>query len=170
VIKEYVRGDSTSDDCFDERVSKESVADHAAKIGEKLISLAEGYPRLREFSADSGNQKSPAAVLGVQSSFLERLDSRILADIQQIESAPAHVLAGFFLNMLLDRPGPLIAEDLLAARLGVDRQRSAAGWPRVLKHFEGARYVGAFHGGYWTDKFLCRGLPCGSASSRPRAR
>jgi len=148
VVQEYVRGDSTSDDCFDERISKDEIAAQAAKIGHQLLSLADGYPRLRDFATDVKNEKAAAIALGVEPSFLDRLDSRILADIQQAENAPVHVLAGFFLNMLIGRPGPLITEDLLAARLGVDRQRSQAGWPRVLENLKNARYAGVFHSGY----------------------
>jgi hypothetical protein len=148
VIQEYVRGDSTSDDCFDDRISKDEIASHAASINRRLLSLANDYPRLIAYLNATKSSESAALLLGVPASFLDRVDSRILADVQQCDNAPAHVLAGFFLDKLLAWPGPLIGEDLLAARLGVDRASSEVGWAVILENLEPARYVGAFHNGY----------------------
>jgi hypothetical protein len=175
VVREFVRGDSTSDDCFDDRVSKDDIAGRAAGIAARLASLAAGYPRIVNYLSGAKDAPAVASLLGCSVEFLDRIDRRIIADIDQASDAPAHVLAGFFLDKLLDRPGPLIGEGLLAARLGVDRGRSEATWPSILRNVDGARYQGAFHDGYprWWMALLSdiwESLPGVSASlARTRA-
>jgi CheY-like chemotaxis protein len=173
VIKEFVRGDSTSDDCFDERISKDEIAGHELNLSRRLLSLANDYPGLQKYLESKKTPDDTAALLGISQDFLDRLDSRILSELQQSENVPAHVIAGFFLDKLLARPGPLINEDLLAARLGVDRSQSRD-WSSVLKHLERASYDGPFNQGYprwWmaTVTDIWEKLP-GFSIALPRAR
>lgn len=146
VIREYVNEDTTSDDLFDELIDKGDVVDNGALIALRARVLASDYPRIVEFSQADSDESALAAVLGCEAEFLPRLDPRVLLGLRR-PGAPAHAFARYFTAKLLARPGPLISEDLLAVRLGVDLAKSQS-WPDLRKHLDSAHYRGAFGEGY----------------------
>lgn len=52
------------------------------------------------------------------------IDSRFLSELEDYQSSPVHVQARFIITELLDKQGLLINEDVLAARLGIDKTSS----------------------------------------------
>ena len=146
VIREYVNEDSTSDDLFDELIDKEKVLDGAGPIAAVAASLAEDYEQVCNFASADVTPESLSALLAWPEDQLSRLDARTLLGLQR-PNAPAHVLARFIVLKLLGRPGPLIAEPLLAVRLGIDLAQSPQ-WGELLGLLDAAAYKGAFSGGY----------------------
>jgi hypothetical protein len=147
VIREFIKGDTTSDDLFDEKVDKADVIEHAESIVPRLISLAADYPRVSEYAATEVKTEDVIAqLLGVPEEFLARLDARTLLGLRRVD-APAHVLSRYIIGSLLGRPGPLIDEALVAIRLGIDI-RTSESWPAVLVHLKPAAYQGVFADGY----------------------
>ncbi|CDX41184.1 hypothetical protein MPLDJ20_320051 [Mesorhizobium plurifarium] len=62
----------------------------------------------------------------------------------------------FVLRQLLDVPGLLVGEELLAVRLGIDVRKSPD-WPNVREIFRPCQYSGAARGGFhrwWMDQIL----------------
>ena len=147
VIREFIKGDTTGDDLFDEKVDKSDVVEHAESIAPRLISLAADYPRLSEYAAaEEKTDDSLARLLGVPEEFLLRLDARALLGLRR-RDAPAHVLSRYVIGALLGRPGPLIDESLLAIRLGIDVTTSE-NWPALRDRLKSASYQGVFADGY----------------------
>lgn len=145
VVREYVAGDTTSDDLFDERVDKEDVAERREEISSKLISLAADYPVIAKFAASDREATHLAALLDIVPELLDRVDARSFVGL--LRPAPAHTLAQYFITGFLRRPGVLIDEALLSVRLGVDAVASED-WPSLLTALDGVRYRGVFGDGY----------------------
>lgn len=147
VIREFVKGDTTSEDLFDEKIDKGDVIEHAETIVPRLISLAADYPRVSQYAAtETKTEDAVAQLLGVPEEFLARLDARTLLGLRRVD-APAHVLSRYVTGSLLGRPGPLIDEALVAVRLGIGI-RISEGWPAVLENLKPAAYQGVFGEGY----------------------
>jgi len=146
IINQYVGGDTTSDDLFDEKIDKPTTLSDPGPAARKLLSLATDYPRISNYLANEQSDESLANLLGCGPDFLSRLDARALLGLRQPD-APAHVLSRFVIGPLLGRSGPIIDEALLAVRLGIDCGQSPD-WPAVLDNLKGAFYQGAFSQGY----------------------
>ena len=123
VVREYVSEDTTSDDLFDELIDKDSVFGDASAPARIAVALAQDYPALSKYADSDQSDAAIAALLAFAPETFARLDPRTLLGIRR-PGAPAHVLARFVIAQLLGRPGPLVNEDLLAIRLGVDTTAS----------------------------------------------
>lgn len=79
---------------------------------------------------------------------LQNFDDEFLADLKnQINNSEKHknyMIAHFILKEVVQRPGLLIDEQLLAVRLGVDIEKSNESWKLLLKEFEAFKYKGIF--------------------------
>lgn len=178
VIREYVNEDPTSDDLFDEMIDKGDLADHAAEVVAQMVSLAEDYSRIVEFAQTELDDRAIAEVLRCEPSFVARLDPRALLGLRR-PSAPAHVLARYFTAKLLARPGPLINEETLAVRLGVDLLHSDD-WPALKEVLASSAYGGAFSEGYprwwqvlvmdWWQAIVDTGKPLVRTSATDRVK
>jgi hypothetical protein len=147
VVREYVTGDTTSEDLFDEKVDKADVIEHAESVAKRLDCLAADYPKVSEFAAaEDKSDNALAQLLGQEEEFLARLDARTLLGLRR-RDAPAHVLSRYVTGPLLGRPGPLIPEALLAVRLGVDLAQSED-WAAIRESLRSASYQGVFSSGY----------------------
>lgn len=146
VIREYVSGDTTSDDLFDERIDKAAIIHHAIPVAQRLLSLAEDYPAISTYAAGEKTDEALGRLLGREEAFLSRIDARTLLGLRRSD-APAHVLSRYITGPLLGRPGPLIDEQLLAVRLGVDPGKSED-WPKLLSLLATTAYGGVFAQGY----------------------
>jgi hypothetical protein len=160
-LKRSYTKDDTGHDLFDLKCLKEDLRDieKAGKIATRLLSLSEGYEKILDTRSRKGG---PGAqfykFLGFDSD-PGFLDPRILAYFEGRDTPiPAHEYARFILTQLLESSdhlkhpleisGPLIPEDILAARLGVDIEESE-GWNRVLNSLpEEIRYNGPFSEGW----------------------
>lgn len=147
VIREFIKGDTTGEDLFDEKIDKSDVIEHAELIVPRLISLAVDYPSVSAYAANEvKTDGAVAGLLGVQEEFLSRIDVRTLLGLRRVD-APAHVLSRYVIGSLLGRPGPLIDEPMLAVRLGIDTRISEK-WPAMMDRLKAVAYQGVFSAGY----------------------
>jgi hypothetical protein len=146
VIREYVSGDTTSEDLFDERIDKAEIINNSEPVAKRLVSLATDYPAICEYARNEKSDEALAALLGREPDFLSRIDARALLGLRRAD-APAHVLSRYLTGPFLGRSGPVIGEELLAVRLGVDRSRSED-WPELVAKLASATYKGVFAQGY----------------------
>lgn len=142
-ISQFYEPDKTSHDLFDVTYSKEDLSENAQETARQMISLADGYSILR----DSYGQKPDEVILRILGDNVDftRLDPRVRAEFNQRNAC--HVMARFVLRGLLARPGMLLDEKILAARLGVDIQASE-GWRDLRMTLDEFCYRGIFHEGW----------------------
>lgn len=141
-LKGSYYGDDTSHDLFDYKQHKQRVVEDSERVRVELVSLAKGY---REIAEKVGRHNSfPEIVLTEDQRGSLTLDPRIAERFISIDSTPYHELAKFILKELILRPGPLISEELLAARLGINKEASS-GWRTFLRTLpDNSRYQGPF--------------------------
>lgn len=136
---------NTAHDLFDQVYQKDvEIANNYKDVAHTMVSLSVGYRKL----ADSRKvftdiMKHIWNSLGLTVDEGEKLDSRIFDDVALRSFLPNYELAYFIRHVLLERPGPLINEALLAARLGVSQ--NSPSWP-TLKEIVGrsSSYTGVF--------------------------
>jgi hypothetical protein len=145
VVREYVAGDTTSDDLFEERIEKEDVLERREATVEKLVSLAEDYPQITKFAASDKKQDALAEIFGLETQDLDRVDGRSFLGL--LRTVPPHTMAYYFISGFLRRSGVLIDESLLSVRLGVDAECSED-WSTLLGRLNDVQYKGVFSTGY----------------------
>ncbi len=103
----------------------------------QMISLVNGYKKLKK-------SVSISAILNINN--LDIIDNRFILELKRREKYTAHSKASFILNELIIKQGILIDEDILAVRLGIDKNKSKEGWVEVLASLKefGAEYQGVF--------------------------
>ncbi len=137
-------GDFTSHDLFDAKHLKGDVSRNPKQVAEDLISLSNGYKNLNDFRADKATILQNA--LGLDSQNFQMLDVRLVdyfAGYKQV--APVHEYARFMLNQCIRRPGVLIDEQLLAAKLGIDIEKSDDWQTFCENSLDSCKYTGVFH-------------------------
>jgi hypothetical protein len=130
--------DYAAQDLFDRKYTKEEISERSEEIALQLAALAEGYITIRR----SQQRGIRLATLLKCSKHPEFLDIRVIERFAE-NSLSVYEIAHFILYELLDRPGLLINEELLAARLGINLTTSA-GWERLKQVLEVYRYQGPF--------------------------
>src|SRR5204863_9811044 len=123
--KSYSRG-KTRHDLFDQLYDKASVVEDAERVQLELISLAEGDKKI----VSQKSQFEISRVLDIGEDRLGRLHRSLIKAFPTAEQ-PVHSHARFILRELILRPGPLINDELLAARLGIDKDRSSD-WKKLI--------------------------------------
>lgn len=129
--------DLSSHNLFDAYIQKVNTPDNASK---DLFALAKGY---REIEKSKNNLEK---LIGLED--LYDLNGEIFARflVENI-NIPAHEYAQVILKDLIYVTGVLINENVLAARLGTDKEKSAD-WKQVKDIFEFAKYKGVFCDGW----------------------
>lgn len=127
-FKDYYKRDSTGHDLFDEVFEKNDFASKHDTVVKELNCLAEAYKALQ-----TGTQTPPKDLLAATPDV--EVDERILSKLATLhENMAPHELIRFLLREVIKKPGVLIDEDILAARLGVDKDKSDD-WGILLDNF-----------------------------------
>lgn len=125
-------------DLFDICIDKSNINSESFAIyTPQLLTLASGYKKLLK-------TKDIKESLNSDISFI---DSRFLSELEDYQSSPVHVQARFIITELLDKQGLLINEDVLAARLGIDKT-SSPDWELLKQSLSTAQYTGVFYEGW----------------------
>lgn len=149
--------DLTSHDLFDMRFRKDNT-DCYEIIAKELYSLAIGYEKMAVL-------KDFGKILDID---ISALNEKIVARFVNESSVPVHEIAQFVLKEMIFKVGPLIDESILAARLGVDIEKSKD-WDNVKELFSSAKYSGVFSEGWdrwWMHQVndIFKSFNCGSLS------
>ena len=137
--------DFTSQDLFDYTFDKSETID-IKKISEILANLSEGYKVLNSYTDATWH----SALNRFDGAFDYMPFSQILVTKKNVNQ-----FTKFLLSQVMPFSGILINEDVLAARLGIDKEKSKA-WNDVVKIFNSAEYKGVFSGlerYFWSDLF-----------------
>ncbi|MCA0049517.1 hypothetical protein LB577_21660 [Mesorhizobium sp. B283B1A] len=151
VFQDYLAGDNSTADIFDLGFDKETVGDIAPIARAKLAALPELYAAVQ--AADA-----PRDILGLGADQYARMHSRFRVAYEAELARKPHEAVSFLLRQLLDVPGLLVNEELLAVRLGIDVSKSPD-WPGVMEFFHPCQYLGAARSGFcrwWMDQVLAQ--------------
>lgn len=148
-IKQTYDSDKTSHDLFDYKLSKSNPAPNWLKIANKLISLSNGYNWLQSTKRESNE------ILGIEK--IEVIDERILEKL--INFSVTYDYTHFIIKNFFHQTNPLINERILAARLGVDIQKTPNKvWEELSLSILGSvKYQGLFGDGWnrwWADELV----------------
>lgn len=139
-------GDTPSKQLFDILFTKEKITDKKLQI--KIHAIVEAYFTIAR------NKPDISKILGVEN--LEGLDKRIFSHTMTSgEGVVIYSYAKHILDELIRKPGPLINELYLAARLGVDIKSSPKWLDFINEQLPEVKYYGVFSTGWdrwWMQK------------------
>ena len=140
-IRQLFRPDVTAHDLFDRVYVKEQINNARETVRQELVGLCEGYEALRAASLPY----DPSSLLAGTKTEEDILANQELATKFNAARAP-HIVARTVLTWLIDRPGPLIDDAEVCARLGV--ALSSVEVIRAAVREQGIGYTGIFSGGW----------------------
>ena len=153
-VKKYVGADPVSDDLFDLFIGKDRARQYPRAIVDECIAVRMVYDILEprkfteeEFARVCGLAPERFEVWG-DIRFYQRVSTRL--------DAALHAGAGTYIRSFLLPDGLLIGEDLLAVRLGVDREASGQYWETLKSAFRSASYEGP--GAAAFERWWARGI------------
>ena len=134
--------DKTGHDLFDFHFSKRRIDIDAEKISQELVALAKGYAKINTLRSRT-IKNIYARLIDLEDEF-EVLDVRLANHIATERGYPTHVFADSLLNDLIRCSGPLVNEEHLAVRLGINYSESED-WEKLISKFANdAKYTGVF--------------------------
>lgn len=145
-LKKSYNKDSSGQNLFDRKYLKtDDLVENSEKVAKELLSLAEGYASIgkirSEFKGNSGQKLEK--FLFIKDSEIELLDKDFLEFYGKKRGRlPIHEYARFFLHELILRPGLLIDERILRARLGISN--GSKDYSLLIKFLEKFQYKGPF--------------------------
>ena len=156
IITEYY-DNLTSHDLFDFTITKKEFNDDKNLFNKKLISFILAYNEIKSTSLKNCNQDMDAIeleiakILAIDKSKV-KIHSRIILKLSNLKDEVFEV-SNFIYSDLVKPIGPLIGEDVLAARLGI--LKTSADWNKVKESIKSCLYNGIFSDFYsrwWMDK------------------
>lgn len=144
--------DGTGHDLFLRVYSKDDFSGDSEKVVRELSALSEAFQQIQNSKLSSRPDlfQTPADV---------HIDSRLKYELDSlIDKKIPHNLVKFILDEVILVPGVLIEEDILAARLGIDKSESS-NWPVLRDNIltPGFAYKGILSKGwsrYWAEGFI----------------
>ena len=123
---------------FDLCIEKTEVNDDNFPIFmKKMVDLSDGYQIL----------SSEIDLSKILSTDVNLIDSRFINVFESFKDSPINVKIRFLISEFLEKQGLLINEDILAARLGVDKKESND-WDNLKKELSVAKYSGILCNGW----------------------
>ncbi len=151
-FRERFRNDDTSHDLFLAIYTKDELANQAPRVATEMNALAEAFKTVQA----AGAQANAASLLVPPQGCA--IDWRIEEQIGNlVEKSIPHNIIRFILRQVVGKPEPLIDEHILAARLGIDTEKSED-WPKLCDDWlTGFQYTGILSGGWkrwWAAGFM----------------
>lgn len=146
-LKASYNSDKSSHDLFDYKFQKGDDIKWE-KVSLKMNAIASAYSYLNENTTDDIK-----TIIGRDD--INHFDRRVLERFigNDITFTPYEII-NFIVKDLLQHPGVLLKESIVAARLGVNISESAD-WENLINKFSDAKYSGILSSGwnrYWVDK------------------
>lgn len=145
-LKVSYNKDSSGQDLFDRKYLKtDDLVENSEIVAKELYSLAKGYIAIRDTrSKFKGNSAQKLdKFLSLKESDVEFLDSRFLDYFGNKKGhLPIHEYARFFLGELILKPGLLIDENVLCARMGISKE--SQDYALLLDKLKPYKYQGPF--------------------------
>lgn len=145
-IQETYKSDKTSHDLFDYTFKKADSPEYD-KFSNKLRSLAIGYQEL-------SNDDEFLLTEIFRRKDLKSIDQRIFERFYNQSIIVPYDFAHFTVKTLFHCTNPLVKETTVAARLGINIEKSGNSWRLLLNKFDDCKYTGLFSDGWdrwWAD-------------------
>jgi hypothetical protein len=135
-LKKYFDSDTSSHDLFDYTFTKATVGSVGTNYENLIASITEAYKIIGEEKTDF------AKILDYPS--IRDIENRIFTSKFLIgEGTSVSEISQYIFNEIIRKSGVLIDENILAARLGVNIEKSND-WNKILSFLEGYKYSGVF--------------------------
>lgn len=135
-------GGFPDDDLYDHVYVKDDIPKNAVTISAELVSLVKGYEKI-DILVNAAGKLSFYKILDLKEIDSSILHPNINVYFHENHKYSTHEYASFLLNDIITRPGLLLNENLLAARLGINIHESED-WPKLKKIFITMKYTGPF--------------------------
>jgi hypothetical protein len=144
-LQDSYTSDTASHDLFDQQHDKIKIQEDTVKAqtsGIELISLATGYPDIKANLDDIGQLN--LNVFNLDDKYFELLPKSFVEQLKQLSNLSVHEYARIFIKEIIQRPGVLVSEELLAAKLGISIE-SSSDWNSLIELIGEFVYRGPFH-------------------------
>lgn len=147
-LKKSYNKNISGQDLFDKKYSKiEDMVDDPDTVSKELISLAKGYEIINRIKSKKKNAKL-CDFFGLKVESLKAISEKLVQfNFGSSTSLPTHEYARFILREIIDKPGALIDQTLLFARLGLD-PKAPANSKFILETLNVCLYTGPFADGW----------------------
>jgi len=147
-LERFYRPDGTAHDLFDRIYKKDEVAESPKPVRAQLISLCKGYEDIKAVWRGGLERLSVFGLYGEELTAIANQELRAAL----ISAGAPHIAASIILKGVIDRPGLLLSDNELSARLGIADLRPIES---VLVDRQ-IQYQGVFSGGWrrwWAHRF-----------------
>ncbi|RKR72750.1 hypothetical protein [Otariodibacter oris] len=147
-IADFYR-DFLNQDLFDYAVKKQIFDNDKEKFKEKIISYINSYNKIRSENFNIFK------ILGLEREEDYALLNSLIPKKLEMKGHQVYEYSRFVDDNLIHAIGPLIGEDILSARLGVNKKKSKKDWEQLLEQFEKFKYKGIFSDAndrWWAEK------------------
>lgn len=163
-IRNLFQPDRTAHDLFDQWFLKDQIQDQKSgqyrRVFRHLNGLIEAYHEIKALRADLTGEDAVRRLLGLPADAFEQVETKGLKPLfvnSDGEVEATHLVARQILKRLILRPGILMDEATLRAKLGISEDDNES-FERLSRSagFEGFLYAGVFSGGwrrYWRHRF-----------------
>ena len=138
--------DFLNQDLFDYAIEKQILNERKDFFKERILSYIDSYSKIRAYNFDIFK------ILGIEGEDSKLLHSLILKKLEP-KKDQIYEYSRFVNDNLIYAIGTLIGEDVLAARLGVDK--TSENWYKILDELKEYKYYGIFkdsHNRWWSEK------------------
>lgn len=136
-LKKYFDSDTSSHDLFDYTFTKATVGSEGDTYEKIIASITEAYRII------SGGKTDFSKIMGY--STIQDIENRIFTSkLLTGDGTTISEISQYIFNEIIIKSGILIDENILAARLGIDSEKSDD-WGNLLKLLNDFKYSGVFH-------------------------
>lgn len=135
-LKKYFDSDTSSHDLFDYTFNKATVGNEGEKYEKLIVSITEAYNVIGEGKTDFAKILDYPSIKNIENRIFT---SKLLAG----EGTSVSEVSQYIYNEIISKSGILIDENILAARLGVNIEKSED-WNKILDYVFEYKYTGIF--------------------------
>lgn len=143
-LKISYSSDTASHDLFDKRYYKDEISEADIKVGSELLYLADGYKKIAK---SLGSEQFINLVLDIDEEKKTFLPISFIGFLEQQSKMSTHEYARILLKEVIETPGVLINDEVLASKFGIDQEKSTD-WNELLELLSKTKYSGAFSKGW----------------------
>lgn len=139
-LKKYFDSDTSSHDLFDYTFTKATVGSDGTNFEKLIASVTDAYKLIGEEKTDFAGMLDYPSISNIENRIFT---TKFLTG----EGTSVSEISQYIFNEIISKSGILIDENILAARLGVNIEKSDD-WNKILGYLEENKYSGIFHNAF----------------------